>query len=325
MAVVAQARFMLHVAEADVKRLLPYSKAIQLVREAYVRLAQGHAVNPPRILLSVPNGASMFFMPAHVYGQKTVSIKAARVNVRNPQISLPTVMTTIYAYDAVTGVQVAEVEGDWLTAVRTSASTAVATDVLASKSVKVLGVFGTGTEAATHIPALMLVRDFDRILVYSRDKRKRELFAEKMSRDHAATVVAAEAPEQVARESDVIVTATTSDTPVFEGGMVKPGVHVNAIGRATTEGREVDTDLVKKSRVVVDSRPQALATYGDIIRPIREGVIQESDILELGEILIGRAKVRPGSGSTLFKAGGLAVLDATITDYILKQVSSKGC
>src|SRR4029077_8959053 len=151
----------------------------------------------------------------------------------NPQVSLPTVMTTIYAYDANTGAQAAEVEGDWLTAVRTAASTAVATDLLASKSAKVLGVFGTGMEATTHIPALLLVRDFDRILVYSRDEKKRDLFAEKMSHDNAATVVAADTPEQVARESDVIVTATTSDTPVFQGRMVKPGAHVNAIGRAT--------------------------------------------------------------------------------------------
>src|SRR5579864_644194 len=240
---------MLRVTEADVKRLLSYPKAIQLVREAYVRLAEGQAVNPPRILLQVPNGASMFFMSAYVYGQGTVALKAARVNVGNPRVSLPTVMTTIYAYDAITGVLAAEVEGDWLTAVRTAASTAVATDVLASKNAKVLGVFGAGTEATTHIPALMLVRDFDRILVYSRDKRKRELFAEKMSQDHAAMVVAADTPQQVARESDVIVTATTADTPVFDGSMVKPGVHVNAIGRATPEGREVDTELVRKSRV----------------------------------------------------------------------------
>jgi ornithine cyclodeaminase/alanine dehydrogenase-like protein (mu-crystallin family) len=313
---------MLHVTEADVKTFLSFPKAIQLVREAYVKLAQGQAVNPPRILLSVPNGASMYFMPAHVYGQGTVAIKAARVNIGNPHVSLPTVMTTIYAYDAITGAQAAEVEGDWLTAIRTAASTAVATDVLASRNARVLGVFGTGREAVTHIPALMLVRDFDRIIVYSRDKRNRRLFAEKMSRDHAATVVAADTPEQVARESDAIVTVTTSDTPVFEGSTVKPEAHVNAIGRSTPEGREVDTELVKKSRVVVDSRPQALATYGDIIEPIREGAIRESDILELGDILIGKTKILPAGGPTLFKAGGLGVLDATITDYIIKQVSS---
>ena len=315
---------MLYVNEADVKRLLPFSKAIELVREAYVRLARGEAVNPPRVLLSVPGGASMFFMPGHVYGQGSVAVKVARVNAGNPRVSLPTVLLTIYAYDATTGVQVAEVEGEWLTAVRTAASTAVATDILASKSVRVLGVFGTGMEATTHVPILMLVRDFDRILVYSRDKGRRELFAEKTARDHEIPVVAADSPGRVAKESDVILTATTSDTPVFDGSLLKPGSHVNAIGSATPEAREVDTELVMKSRVVVDSRPQALTTYGDIIGPIREGTIRESEILELGEILTGKMKVVHSTADlTLFKSGGLAVLDAMITDYILRQLSHR--
>ena len=310
---------MIHVTEADVKRLLPFSKAIELVREAYVRLARGEAANPLRVLLSVPGGASMFFMPGHVYGQGSVAVKVARVNAGNPKVSLPTVLLTIYAYDATTGLQVAEVEGEWLTAVRTAASTAVATDILARKSVRVLGIFGTGMEATTHIPMLMLVRDFDKILVYSRDKRRRKSFAEKMSRDHGITVVAADSPERVARESDVIVTATTSDTPVFNGSLVKTGSHVNAIGSAAPEAREVDTELVKKSRVVVDSRAQALTTYGDIIGPVRDGAIRDSEILELGALLIGRTKLVRAGDLTLFKSGGLAVLDATITDYILRH------
>jgi len=266
----------------------------------------------------------MFFMPGYVYGQGSVAVKVARVNAGNPKVALPTVLLTIYAYDASTGVQVAEVEGEWLTAVRTAASTAVATDILARKNARVLGVFGTGMEATTHIPMLMLVRDFDRILVYSRDKRRRELFAEKMSRDHGIAVVAADSPGRVARESDVIVTATTSDAPVFDGSLVKPGSHVNAIGSATPEAREVDTELVKRSRVVVDSRRQALTSYGDIIGPIREGAIRESEMLDLGEILIGKTETVHRVGDlTLFKSGGLAILDAMITDHILRQPSRR--
>jgi len=171
---------------------------------------------------------------------------------------------------------------------------------------------------------LMLVRDFDRILVYSRDKGRRELFAEKTARDHEIPVVAADSPGRVAKESDVILTATTSDTPVFDGSLAKPGSHVNAIGSATPEARAVDTALVMKSRVVVDARPQALTTYGDIIGPIREGTIRESEILELGEILTGKMKVVHSTADlTLFKSGGLAVLDAMITDYILRQLSHR--
>ena len=316
---------MLRVSDADVKRLLSFSKAIALVREAYAKLARGEAANPPRVVLSVPGGASMFFMPAHVNGQRNVIVKVARVNAENPRLSLPTVLLSIYAYDADTGVQVAEVEGEWLTAVRTAASTAVATDLLAKKNVRVLGVFGSGVQARAHIPALTLVRGFDRVLVCSRDWKRAESFAQEMSREGKAKVETARTPDQVARESDVIVTATTSETPVFDGKLVKSGSHVNAIGSASPDAREVDTSLVKRSRLVVDSRAQALETYGDIIIPMREAVIRGSGILELGDVLIGKRKMMDGDRDvTLFKSGGLAVLDAMVTDYVLEMMSTEG-
>ena len=313
---------MLHVTEADAKRLLTFPKAINLVREAYAKLALGLAVNPPRVLLSVPRGADMFFMPAHVFGQRTVSTKAARVNRGNSRNSLPTVLLTIYAYDARTGVQMAELEGEWLTAVRTAASTAVATDVLARKTVKVLGIFGTGLEARAHVPALELVRDFAKILVYSRKRSNRELFVKRISRNSAVPVFAADSRERVASEADVITTATTSDTPVFDGSLVTQGTHINAIGSATPEAREVDSELVGRSRVVVDSRAQALATYGDVIRAIKDRSVRKKDIHELGNVLIGKPRmVRKPDEITLFKSGGLAVLDAVLADYIIRRLS----
>jgi ornithine cyclodeaminase/alanine dehydrogenase-like protein (mu-crystallin family) len=266
----------------------------------------------------------MFFMPAHVFGQRTVSAKVARVNRENSKNSLPTVLLTIYTYDARTGVQVAELEGEWLTAVRTAASTAVATNILARKTVKVLGIFGTGLEARAHVPALKLVRDFDKILVYSRNRRNRELFVKRMSRNSAVPVLEADSRARVASEADIIITATTSDTPVFDGRLVAQGTHVNAIGSATPEAREVDAELVGRSRVVVDSREQALATYGDVIWAIKDRAIRKKDIHELGNILIGRSRiVRRPDEITLFKSGGLAVLDAVLANYIIGRLSGE--
>jgi alanine dehydrogenase len=311
---------MLRVSETDVKALLPFSKAIELAGEAYVRLASGEVANPQRGVLRIPNGASMFFMPSYINGQRNAVVKIVRENPNNSRMSLSTVLLTLYAYDAVTGAQVAEVDGEWLTAVRTASSTAVATDLLARKDVRVLGVFGSGVQARAHIPALRLVRDFDEVLVYSREKNRTESFAREMSRETEAKVEAAHAPDQVASESDVIVTATTSQSPVFDGRLVKAGAHVNAIGSAYPDAREVDSNLVKRARVVVDSRTQALETYGDIMTPVHEGVISESSIQELGELLIDRRKMAARVGEiTLFKAGGLAVLDAMVTNHILES------
>jgi len=304
-----------------VREHLPYSRAIQLVRDAYRDLALGKTENPDRVILRVPNGSSMFFMPGYIHGQKYVTMKAARLNPENSKTSLPTVMSMVYVYDSRTGEQVAEVEAELLTMIRTAASTAVATDHLARKDVKVLGIFGSGREALAHVAALLEVRDFERVLVYSRDPRKREMFAKEMATQHGLNVEAAGSSEEVASESDVIVTATTSGTPVFNGAHPRRGSMVNSIGNAVPEGREVDSELVKRSTVVVDLKSQALTTYGDIIKPIREGAIRESEIMELGDLLAGKTSLPDENDVTLFKSGGLAVLDAIAVNYLVESMA----
>jgi len=137
--------------------------------------------------------------------------------------------------------------------------------------------------------------------------------------------MAAGSPEEVVKESDLIVTATTSHTSLFKGELVQNGSHLNAIGAAEPSTREVDSILVKRSILVVDSREQALSTYGDIIVPIREKAIEATHIrAELGELLAKKRSIsRAPEDITLFKSGGLAVLDAMAADYILSQISGK--
>jgi len=154
----------------------------------------------------------MFFMPAYVSGQGTVSVKIARLNPRNPAVSLPTVMSDILMYDSQSGVLLAEVPGESLTAIRTAASSAVATDLLARRHVECLGLFGTGRQAEAHVPAIQQVRDISRVVVYSRDNDRREAFARDISRNHKVKAFVASSPEEVVKESDLIVTATTSHT-----------------------------------------------------------------------------------------------------------------
>ncbi len=268
----------------------------------------------------------MFFMPAHVLGQQTVSIKIARLNAKNPAVSLPTVMSDVLVYDSQSGVLQAEIPGETLTAIRTAASSAVATDVLARRDVECLGLLGAGRQAEAHVPAIQQVRDISRAVLYSRDKTKREAFARQLSRDFGVETLSADSPEKVVRQSDLLVTATTSHTPLFKGELVKNGSHVNAIGAAEPDAREVDTSLVKRSILIVDSREQAISTYGDIIVPIREKAIEDTHIrAELGELVAEKRSISRGTNDiTLFKSGGLAVLDAMAADYIMSQIERKG-
>ncbi len=315
---------MLHITEAEVRRLFTYPKAIELARDAYIKLGRREALNPQRVLISVPEGANLFFMPAYILGRRTVSIKVARANPRNTAQSQPTVMVTVYVYDSQTGAELAQIEAETLTAIRTAASTAVATDLLAREDAETLGVFGSGSEAEAHITGIQEVRGLSRILVYSRNRKRREAFAADVAAKHNIQTTAAESPEELAEQSDIIVTATTSDIPLFDSRRVKPGTHVNAIGAALPGHREVDTALVKRSILVVDSRQQALSTYGDIMIPIEEHAIDASHIrAELGELLAsGRTVERGPSETTLFKSGGLAVLDAMAADFIVSKCSS---
>jgi alanine dehydrogenase len=263
-------------------------------------------------------------MPAHVFGLGSVSVKVAAVSPRSGNRPLHTTSATIYIFDSKTGLELGRIAADNLTAIRTAASSALATDILALKKIDTLGVIGTGKQALFHVPAMLKVRSVSQILVYSRSKAHRAAFVRKVSSDlRTPTKVAASAGE-VARKSDVLVLATNSSAPLFKGSIVSPGTHVNAIGAALPSSREMDTTLVKRSILVVDSIEQAFTTYGDILIPLKNKEITKSHVrAELGYLLLEpKAVERRRSDITIFKSGGLGVLDAVFADYVVSQFLS---
>ena len=311
----------LEISEEQVARTLTVRRSIQLARHAYLKLAKKQVLEPQRTWFKVQGGANFYFMPAHISGLPTVSIKVVSVNHRNPKRGLPSTVATILVFDSRTGEEVARIAGDVLTAIRTAASSALATDVLARKDVDSLGIVGTGAQAQAHVAAMLAVRTFSRVTVYSRSKTHREQFVRKFSETMKIPFIVASSADQVARESDVLVLATGSAFPVFNGSMVQSGGHVNAIGASLPNMREMDTNLVRRSILVVDSRKQALETYGDMIIPLKEGAIRESHIrAELGELLLYHISLRRREKDiTVFKAGGLGVLDAFFANYIVSR------
>jgi ornithine cyclodeaminase len=261
-------------------------------------------------------------MPVHVFGLGTVSVKVVSVKSENRNRALPSTSATIYVFDSKTGSELARIAGDNLTAIRTAASSAVATDILAIKGVETLGIIGTGKQAQTHVPAILEVRNVSRVLVYSRSKAHRAAFVRTASKNIGVPVNTATSSEEVARKSDVLVLATSSRVPLFRGSAVRLGAHVNAIGAALPSSREMDTILVKRSVLVVDSVEQAVATYGDIMIPLREKAITRSHIrAELGELLLDPSIIKRGKNDiTIFKAGGLGALDAVFADYLVSRL-----
>ncbi len=313
---------MLHISEEQVEKALDYETAIRLAREAYVKEARGQVLSPPRALLDVPDGSSLYCMPAHALGSRSICVKLARAN--RGDTSLPSILATIHLFDSKTGVQIAEIEAENLTAMRTAASSALATDVLARKEASSLGVFGAGRQARAHIPAILKVRDIEKILVYSKTRDETDRFAREMSKRVHASVQPAKSPEQVAKSSDILVLATNSPTPLFDGNLVQDEIHVNAMGAALPTKREVDSVLVRRSFLVVDSREQAFSSYGDIAIPVKEHAIDKDHVkATLGELIVqpGGFSRHPGQ-ITLFKSGGIAALDAVVSDYLVSGLGT---
>ncbi|TMI06650.1 ornithine cyclodeaminase family protein [Candidatus Bathyarchaeota archaeon] len=311
----------LSINEEQVGRTLTVQKSIQLARRAYILRAKKTVLEPLRTWFTVPTGASFYFMPAHVSGLGTVSVKVVTVTPRNRNSSLPSTSATIYVFDSKTGSELAHIAGNNLTAIRTAASSGLATDILASKQTDSLGVIGTGKQAQAHLPAMLEVRSVSQVRVYSRSKAHRKRFVRMAFKNTAVRVTATDSAEEVARRSDLLVLATSSRNPLFRGNRVAPRSHVNAIGASLPSSREMDTTLVKRSILVVDSREQAVATYGDIMIPLKRKAITKSHIrAELGELLLNPSLIERGENEiTVFKAGGLAVLDAVFADYVVSQ------
>jgi ornithine cyclodeaminase len=310
----------------DVRRALRMSEAMRVVKSAFRQLSSGEANVPLRTAVESKAGVTLL-MSAHLRGSESLGVKVVSVYADNAARGLPTVTALVTVLDAATGQPLAVMEGTYLTALRTGAASGVATDLLARKDARVLAVFGAGAQARTQIEAVCCVRDIRTIRLFSRTRSSAEkLRAELASLHPCIPASIASSPAEAVRGADVIVTATNSSTPVFDGSDLAPGVHVNAIGAFRPDMQEVDEIAVQRAKVVVDQRAAALSEAGDLIVPIQKGVITPAHVhAELGEILNGAKRGREREDEiTLFKSVGNAAQDVAIAQAILRAAEAQG-
>jgi len=265
-------------------------------------------------------------MPAYLAHADAMATKIVTIYQENTtRHKIPNVLASVILTDPETGRVQAIMEGSQITAMRTGAVSGVATKYLARAGASRIGIFGAGVQARKQLQAVCEVRRIQSALVYDTIKNSVEGFIADSAKA-GMTVYAANSPEEVIQGSDIIVTATTSKTPVFSGRQIKPGTHINAIGAYTPEMREVDNETISTSKIVVDSIDAALAEAGDIIIPLREGVIQRKNIwAELGEIVTGRKAGRTSDKeTTFFKSLGLGIQDAAVAMVVFKKAQSLG-
>jgi len=312
----------------DLEAVMTMKETIEAVESAFKELTMGTARMPTRVGLTVFDRAGwMGVMPAYLSEVGSLAAKVVTVFEDNPsKYNLPTVLATVTLNDASTGYPLAFMEGTYITAMRTGAAGGVAAKYLARKDAKAVGIFGTGVQARTQLLAVNEVREIEKVYAFDVSANQSGKFAEEMSKVIGVDVETASSPEIVVKKSEIIVTATTSRTPVFDGRMLRRGTHINAIGSFRPDARELDDDAILRSKVVVDSREATLAEAGDIVVPLKTNVISETHIYaELGEVITGKKCGRISDDEiTLFKSVGLGVQDAAAAYLAYKKAREAG-
>jgi ornithine cyclodeaminase/alanine dehydrogenase-like protein (mu-crystallin family) len=303
---------LLYLSHADVRRALPMADAVEAMQAAFRQLADGRVTMPARSSVEIPeaNGV-VLLMPCYAAGTHRVSLKLLTQFADNSRLGLPLIQAVVLLADAVNGRLLALVDGSAITALRTGAASGVATRLLASPSANTAAIFGAGVQARTQLEAVCTVRQIKQVRVFDCRRAAAEAFAKDMSARLGIPVLTAASAAEALAGAQIVCTATTSTTPVFEDRDLAAGVHIDAVGSWRPRTAEIPPDTICRARVFVDHRVAALEEAGDLLMPLQEGRITAEHLhAELGDLIANRVAGRQTSDEvTLFKSVGLAVLD----------------
>ncbi len=321
---------MLVLSRENIRALVPMREAIDLVTLAFRDLAADRALSPLRTGLEIgPGTGTTLVMPAYVPSARALGLKVVSVFPGNATRGLPTITSVVCLVNDETGEPLVMMEGAYLTALRTGAVSGAATGLLARQDAKVLTVIGAGAQALTQAAAVCEVRPIERILVTARSAQSLDRFRERCGEewpDLAGRLETTLDTASAVRIADVICTATTSATPVFDDQDVRPGTHINGVGSFKPEMQEIPSGTVARALVVVDQLEPALEEAGDLIVPLRDGDIDRDHVSrELGALASGDIDGRSSEEQvTFFKSVGNAVQDMAVGRFAYEEAMRRG-
>ena len=312
--------------ERDVRSVLTMPDLIDSMRAALADYSGGRAQQPLRTVLELGEQRSFFgIMPASLANPRAVGTKLVTVFPSNHERGLPSHLATIVLLDPDTGALLALLDGRYITEARTAAVSAVSADLLALPDAGALAIIGTGVQARSHLEALACVRRVTEVRVWSPTESHRSAFVKDAS-DHGMHVRAAASARDAVDGADLIAVATSSTTPVLESEWVRDGAHICAVGACRPTHRELETALVARSRLFVDSTIGALAEAGDVVLAIQDGAVTAAHIAgELGALVSRAVPGRQNPGQiTLFKSLGMAVEDVAAARLAYTRAQTRG-
>jgi alanine dehydrogenase len=300
--------------EDDIRRCLDPVKVLAAIETAF-RDRYPSVEIASRTQMKLAGGVflvmSCYDRARHALGMKLVTVQ------ENPARAEDRIQATYLLIEPDTACPRLSIPANYLTDIRTAATSAVATKFLARDDARELGIFGCGRQAQAHLKVLPLARRFERVLVCGRDIGRTREFVRRVSGDLTIPIDAVDAVT-CAAESDVLCTCTNAQVPLFDGHLLRPGTHLNLVGSFQPHVREVDSVTVQRAQVVVETYEGALAEPGDLLIPISEGVITRDHVrADLHELVSSKKKVRRSRDDiTLFKSVGCTLEDLVTAELL---------
>jgi ornithine cyclodeaminase/alanine dehydrogenase-like protein (mu-crystallin family) len=306
---------------------LPMGTCMEAMADVLAALARGDAVMPLRTVVWLPDGSgALAAMPSLLPSAGALGIKVITVFPGNAGTPFDSHQGVVMLFEGEHGRLLAIMDATEITAVRTAAVSGVATRLLAREDAGDLAILGAGTQARTHLEAMLHARTIRRVRVWSRTASASERFARRATARHGVAVEVAPSAEAAVAGSDLICTTTASREPVLLGRWLSPGAHVNAIGAVGPAYRELDAEAVARARLYVDRRESAVNEAGELVMAMAEGAVDEGHIVaEIGEVLNGAAPGRTSPQEiTVFRGVGLAVEDLAAARLIHRLAVERG-
>ena len=296
---------------AEVAQRLTYERCIPIVREAMIAFSRGTTKQLLRSIIPLEDGRMFGVMPGAMGGRDVFGAKLISVFPENFAKGVQSHQGIVVLFDPESGAPVCVAHAGEITAIRTAAASAVATDALANPNARRLALLGYGEQAATHARAISKVRALEAITVWGRSPDRAQIFAAKLQAELNIPTIAAPNARVCAADADIICTVTSAKEPILEGEWLRPGAHVNIVGSSYAGPSEVDHDVVAKSRFIADSREGVLAQGAEFLRAKQAGLIDDSHIVgEIGQVLAGDLEGRQSREQiTAYKSLGHIVQD----------------
>lgn len=302
---------MLFLDEKFVREHLRYELCIEAVRKAMIAFSSGETRQLLRSILHLGDGRMFGVMPGAMGEKAVFGAKLVSVFPENFSKGLPSHRGIIVLFEPEEGEPVCIVDATSVTAIRTAAASAAATDALAKPDASVLAILGYGEQAYTHAHAISKIRALNEIRIWGRSPERARNLAVSLGNELSCKIQAVESIEDAAAGADIITTVTAAPDPILFVGQVESGVHINAVGSGYAGPSEIEEALVARSRFIADSREGVLEQGAEFLRAKRAGLISDDHIVaEIGEVFAGE---KPGrcddSEITIYKSLGHVVQD----------------